>query len=56
MCKVIKFCDEGEIHVYSIKKDMLHSDGTLPNLSWLIPMALSMDTDAANLFDIKEEY
>jgi 8-oxo-dGTP diphosphatase len=28
----------------------------LPNLSWLIPMALSMDKDSAESFDITERY
>ncbi len=29
-------------------------DNSIPNLTWLIPVALSMDYDRANLFQIKE--
>ena len=34
---------------------VLHSLKTMPNVQWLIPMALSMDKDGADRFLVKEE-
>ncbi len=36
--------------------DVLAYSGTIPNLRWLIPMALSMDADRADAFEIEEAY
>lgn len=41
--------------IVSIPCDRINHANCIPNLTWLVPMAKSMEHDSANLFNIMEE-
>ena len=51
--RVEQMTDESPVKMWV---DSLDFDGTIPNLSWLIPMALTMKRENASRFEIQEAY